>query len=312
MKNNNNPFVEPVLPGTRINDFTIAYRIARGMCADVFAVWHHALRTPLVCKRLRPEDAGDQKWRRMLQAEGTALQHLSHPGIVRLIEFNRRDELPYLLLEHVGERTLRDTLIKEKAFAPDYAVRIVQHVGAAVQFAHERGFIHRDLKPSNIMLRGGRPLLLDFGVVWRWKSARRPPDRSGTPQYLAPEQIMREPLTPQTDVYGLGVLLFELIAGARPFSTSAERHNRDALLHLRYPQLREDAPDLNSPRHKVSRKLREIVRRCLLREPQKRFSSAEELIAALDSSTRIKIYPRNVLRAQQRCSAFSATKFAED
>jgi len=302
---NNAHSFDSVPPGTRINDFTVAYRIARGMCADVFAVWHHVLRTPLVCKRLRPEDASDRKWRRMLRDEGTALARLQHPGIVRLIEFNNRDRLPYLLLEHVGEQTLRDALNEEQSFAPDAAVRIVQHVGAAVHFANERGFIHRDLKPSNIMLRGGRPVLLDFGVVWRWKGARRPLDRSGTPQYLAPEQITREPLTPQTDVYGLGILLFELIAGARPFRTSEERHNRDAPLDLRYPQLIEDAPELKSSRQRVSRKLQEIIRRCLAREPERRFASVAEFIAVLDSSTHVKIYPRNALRAQKNFSPFA-------
>ncbi len=94
----------------RIDDFTIAYVIARGMNADVCGVWHHVLRTPLICKILRAEDAANAKWRRLLRAEGNVLKRLRHPGIVRLIEQNHRATLPYLLLEHVGGHTLRDEL----------------------------------------------------------------------------------------------------------------------------------------------------------------------------------------------------------
>ena len=158
------PIVESA-PGTIIDDFSIAYRISRGMNADVFAVWHHRLHTPLVCKRLRSEDAGDPARRAQLRAEARALAHLRHPGVVRLIEESMRAPLPYLLLEHVGSRTLRDELRESGAFELGRAVRIVQHMGAAVAHVHSRGLLHRDLKPSNVAMRAGHPVLLDFGVT---------------------------------------------------------------------------------------------------------------------------------------------------
>ena len=295
-------------PGSRIDDFTVAYRIRRGMNADIFAVWHHELRAPLVCKRLRPADEHNAKWRRLLGAEGTALSRLSHPGIVRLIRRKPDAPLPYLLLEHVGEQTLRDTLLDEGALAADYAVRVVQHTGAALAHAHARGFLHRDLKPSNIILRGGRPVLLDFGVVWKWKVARRPPDQSGTPQYLAPEQVRREPLGPYTDVYGLGVLLFELLTGVRPFRHGGDRHDLCLPLAARYPQLIEAPLSLREAGReagqRISLKLERIVACCLARDPAARFQSVGELLVALDPFTRTKVWPLNVGQTTDHFSPF--------
>lgn len=296
-------------PGTRIDDFTIAYLISHGMNADVFAAWHHELGAPVVCKRLRPDDERDKKWRRLLRTEGAALRQLQHPGIVRFIGENQAARLPYILLEHVGGETLRDELAKHGRFETEHAVRIVQHVGSAIAFAHERGYLHRDLKPSNIVLRVGRPVLLDFGVVWKWKKIRRPPDRSGTPQYLAPEQITRRALSPATDVYGLGVLLFELLTGTRPFrSGTADRHDEDAPTSEQYPQLVETPQSLShaarsrnkSDNDRVPRKLENIVMRCLARAARERFASVKDLQRALDAFTHTKIWPREALRRARR------------
>jgi serine/threonine protein kinase len=286
-------------PGTRVDDFTIAYLISHGMNADSYAVWHHTLRAPLFCKRLRPSGEHDAKWRRLLRAEGSALVQLNHPGIVRLIGQKHDARLPYLLLEHVGGKTLRDVLIENGGFAIEVAVRIIQHLCAALSYAHAAGFLHRDLKPSNIIMRGGRPVLLDFGVVWKHMSGRRPPDRSGTPQYLSPEQVMREPLTPATDVYGLGLLLFELLTNTRPFRAGdASRHDTHAPLHARYPQLFEEPLTLRKAgRRGVPRALEEVIMRCLARDPRARFSTTAELFKTLDQFTRTKIWPGELARA---------------
>lgn len=287
-----NPYarMEEPEPGTRIGDFTVAYRISRGMSADVFAVWHHELLTPLVCKRLRPADAGDERRLRLLRAEGDALARLCHPGIVRLIGENWRAPLPYLLLEHAGGCTLRDELRESGPFEMERAVRFLQHVGAAVAHVHARGLLHRDLKPSNVALRAGRPVLLDFGVVWELRDARgRPPDRSGTPQYLAPEQIARDPLTPATDIYGLGALLFELLTGERPFSAGDE--SMSAPLEARYPQLLEPPRRAAQANKRVPERLSAVIGRCLSRDPLERFQSVTDLLHALDEFTRVKVYP---------------------
>jgi eukaryotic-like serine/threonine-protein kinase len=272
--------------GTRIDDVTIAYRIARGMSADVFAVWHHGLLTPLVCKRLRPADEKQAVHRRRLKTEGQVLSLAAHPGIVRLVDQRHATAVPYLLLEHVGTRTLRDVLKSEGPCEVDDGVRIVQHVAAAVAHVHARGFLHRDLKPSNVILRDGRPVLLDFGVAWRLTPRRRPPDRSGTPQYLAPEQITRAVLTPATDVWGLGVMLVELLTGERPFPPGVNESGVG--LAARYPQLVE------RPRfaRALPAELTRVIEACLERNPRERPPTAIALARALDRFTAVKVWPR--------------------
>jgi serine/threonine-protein kinase len=267
---------------------TIADRIAVGMSADVFTVWHHALLTPLVCKRVRPADADHAAHRRRLRLEGHALSLMAHPGIVRLVDQRHDVRLPYLLLEHVEGRTLRQILKTDGPLEAGAAVRIVQHVAAGVAHLHARGFLHRDLKPSNIVLRAGRPVLLDFGVVWRLAPGRRPPDRSGTAQYLTPEQIAREPLTPATDVWGLGILLYELLRGDRPFPTGPQ--SAETPLTERYPQLTQSPPLLAS----VPGPLARVVDACLERRPRDRPRTAVELARALDRFTETKVWPSHV------------------
>ncbi|MDQ4122541.1 MAG: serine/threonine protein kinase [Acidobacteriota bacterium] len=280
---------EAPFEGKRIGDFTIAYRISSGMNTDVFAVWHHKMLAPLVCKRLKRASANNPKYRELFFQEAEALAAMNHPGIVRLFEFNEREELPYLLLEHIGERTLRDEVRENGAFDAPRAVRIVQHVAAAVSHIHSKGFLHRDLKPSNIILRAGRPVLIDFGVVWKIEPKRTPPDRSGTPQYLAPEQIKQEKLSFATDVYGLGMLLFELLKGERPFKRGFESSETESLAE-RYPQLVENPKRFEENGQNVNVALAKIVYRCLEKCPEARFANAVELIRELDSFTDIKIW----------------------
>jgi serine/threonine protein kinase len=255
------------------------------MSADVFAVWHHTLLTPLVCKRLRAADQDRADHRRRLRLEGQALALLSHPGVVRVIAQQHGTALPYLLLEHVSGRTLRDLVKRAGPLEMGAAVRVVQHVAAAVAHVHARGLLHRDLKPSNVVLRAGRPVLLDFGVAWRLAPRRRPPDRSGTPSYLAPEQVTRAPLTPATDVYGLGVLLVELLTGERPFPEGDRA--ADAPLADRYPQLAQ-RPRL--PRA-VPAGLARVIEACLRRDPRERPPGAVEMARALDPFTDLKVWP---------------------
>ncbi len=302
-----------IASGSKLDEMIVAHTIARGMNTDVLAVWHTTFRTPLICKVLRLDTFGEhdayaaqraRKWRRLLRLEAAALKRFQHPGIVRLISDETRNIIPYLLLEHVSGRTLRDRLRVEKRLPVDEAVRIVQHTGAALAHVHHHGFIHRDLKPSNIILRDGRPVLLDFGVVWRWRttssttssttlstSTPRPPDRCGTPQYLAPEQVRREPLSPLTDIYGLGVLLYELITGTRPYPASKRTHELSLPLNVRYPQLEMMPPKLRDLRPDIPVKLAPVIMRAMHREPDKRFADIAELLIALDAFTAVKIYP---------------------
>jgi serine/threonine-protein kinase len=181
------------------------------------------------------------------------------------------------------------------------------HIGAAVHYLHRQGFLYRDLKPGNVLLREGIPILVDFDVV-RKIDQRRPSDRLGTAPYMAPEQVLREPLSPATDVYGLGALLYELLTGRWPTEepvseqddwddddwddedddlpatrvvSGAQAPLRTGELHTRYPQLRNPPVPPREHRAHLDRDLERILLRCLAPKASDRFQTVSGLLAAL-------------------------------
>ena len=190
---------------------------------------------------------------------------------------------------------LLDSLPRRRLHVPD-AVRAAMHIGAAVHALHRAGLLYRDLKPGNILLRDGVPVLVDFDVVWP-RDAGPPPDRLGTAPYMAPEQILGEPLTPATDVYGLGAVLYELLTGRWPMEEPAdddEDAEEDAFADdevdppsqtvdwaASYPQLVRDPVPLRAHNPRIPREIEAIVPRALARDPQARFQTMSGFLAAL-------------------------------
>jgi len=187
---------------------------------------------------------------------------------------------------------------------PD-AIRATMHIGAAIHYLHRQGFLYRDLKPGNVLLREGIPILVDFDVV-RKIDHRRPADRLGTAPYMAPEQIRREPLTPATDVYGLGSLLYELITGRWPYEQAGDLEEEEwedewmdtepplAIraaagnsnpsaddLALRFPQLHSSAVAPREHLPHIRSDLERLILRCLAPDPADRFQTVSGLLAAL-------------------------------
>ena len=161
--------------------------------------------------------------------EAEVLEKLRHPNIVRLFGSNVEEGRPYILMEYLAGPSLFDVLEglpKRRLHTPD-AIRAIMHVGAAIHYLHRCGYLYRDLKPGNVHLREGVPVLLDFDVVREMEPLRRPADRLGTAPYMAPEQVLKEPLTAATDVYGLGALLYELLTGKWAHEEPAEEDEEE-------------------------------------------------------------------------------------
>jgi eukaryotic-like serine/threonine-protein kinase len=274
-------------------------------------VWSNRHWCALTAKVVAPEHAGSgppQSFRKELRV----LSRLRHPNIVQLFGNGVADGRPYLLLEYLAGPSLFDVLeglSKRRLHVPD-AIRAAMGVGAAVHYLHRCGFLYRDLKPANIHLREGVPVLLDFDVVRTIEPRRRPADRLGTAPYMAPEQVLRQPLSPATDVYGLGALLYEMLTGYWPTQTveeveddeldewdddddppmltalsapaSGEARNLGTReLSLRYPQVHQPAtpPHLHNPQ--VTPELERVVLRALDADPEKRYQTISGMLAAL-------------------------------
>jgi eukaryotic-like serine/threonine-protein kinase len=291
--------------GDRVGELTVIGHLARGRVTELYQVWSNDHWCALTGKLVAPENLDVAKGAASFRREEEVLRKLQHPNIVRFFGSGEAEGRPYLLLEYLAGPSLYEVLtsmVKRRLHVPD-AIRATMHVGAAIHYLHRRGYLYRDLKPANILLREGVPVLVDFDVVRKIDPPRRPTDRLGTAPYMAPEQILREPLTPATDVYGLGVLLYEMLTGRWPTEepsddfdawdewsdmtmtpeTAAgpiEELDTDDLV-WRFPQLRRQPIPPRQTNAQIPPPLERLILRCLAPDAKDRFQTVSGMLAAL-------------------------------
>jgi serine/threonine protein kinase len=280
------------LVGTDLDGrYRIEALLGAGGMGAVFRGHHLFLDRPVAIKVLRPHLARDPVAARRFVREARGTHAVVSDHAVQVLDCAATDDgLPYIVLELLDGRTVADELRADGPLAPRRAVRIARGVCAALAAAHRVGLIHRDLKPENLMLvrRGGDPdhvKVLDFGLAKAMETAG---DRAlsmaaltqggvvfGTPDYMAPEQALGEPLDGRCDLYSLGATLFEMLTGQPPFS-------RASALAVLAAQVREPAPRLASLAPvRIPAELDDLVAACLAKRPADRPASADELAAAL-------------------------------
>ena len=285
--------------GDKLGDLTIIGHLARGRVAELYQVWSTEHWCALTGKVVAPDAVADGAGPASLRRESAVLRKLTHPNIVHYYGSGRDGDREYLLLEYFSGPSLFDvleSLPRRRLHVPD-AIRALMHIGAAVHYLHRQGYLYRDLKPGNVLLREGIPILVDFDVV-RKIDHKRPADCLGTAPYMAPEQVLREPLTPAADVYGLGALLYEMLTGHWPTedpseeeewnefsddlmpSDSGEAVGEDELA-TRYPQLRSAPVPPREHHSRLDPELERILLRCLDGDPSQRFQTVSGLLAAL-------------------------------
>ena len=262
---------------------SVISRVGRGGGGAVFIVWNHRAWCPMACKVI---DSA-----RRARREADVLNALDHPNIVR---FFGQGHSAHLLMEYLDGPTLR-RLIRtspQRRLSVANALRLAIHVGAALTHVHERGFIHLDVKPSNVIVVGGRPVLFDFSA------ARRRTDRplgqaAGTDPYMAPEQCRGGQVTPASDVFGLGVTLYESLTGRYPFPDGTRRKP--------FPQLSVSAASLRPFAPAVPASLERLVLACLAPNPAARPAMAV-LLPKLHEFIRTgpRMWPETVEPAHRR------------
>ena len=267
--------------------FTLAERaivldheLGRGGMSVVYLA--HDLRhdRPVAVKVLGPGVLGGNG--RFLR-EIKTLSPLVHPNIVPLFDSGEADGQPFFVMPYIEGESLRRRLQESGPLDVADAVRIAGEVGEALAFAHAHGILHRDIKPENILFQAGHAVVTDFGVA---RARGRPEDRSGervtdqglvlgTAEYMSPEQASGDPeVDERTDIYSLGCVLYEMLAGAPPFSGA----NPQEILARRF---RGGPPPLREARPEVSPELATIVERAMAPDPADRFATAADFLAAL-------------------------------
>ncbi len=270
------------LSGRMLGQYHLLEQIGVGGMAQVYRATDSAGQQVAV-KILHPHLTADQGFVDRFGREAFAAASLDHPHIIRLLGHGVEDGLSYLALELVEGPSLKSLLAgREGPLAAEEAVTLVCAVADALAHAHSRGVVHRDIKPANILLRGGRlddPVLSDFGVARMVEATLDTAAGSllGTPTYMAPEQGQGQPGDERSDIYALGVILYELLTGRPPFEADSPYALILRHIHTPPPPPRSLRPDLPPA-------LEAVLLRALAKEPAGRYASAADFAAALRAS----------------------------
>ncbi len=267
--------------------YRLVHPIATGGMAQVWEATDEVLSRPVAVKVLHPHLAADRGFVERFRHEAIAAARLSHPSIVSIYDTLTDEGTEAIVMELVRGTTLRQRLDEQSTLRTAEVVAIGAQVADALDTAHRSGVVHRDIKPANILLStDGRVLVADFGIAKAAEGADLTAEGAmiGTAKYLAPEQVESGPVDGRTDVYSLGVVLYECLCGRPPFLADTDTATALARVHqapLRPRQLRAD----------ISRPLEDVVLRALARHPADRFASAADLRASLLAAHQGKVPP---------------------
>ncbi len=250
----------------------------------VYRAQHTMISRHFAVKVLFGTVASDEKARERFKQEAEAISRLDHPNLVSITDYGEWEGRPYLVMDYVEGTNLADIVQKEAPLPPERVVVLSRQLAAGLQHAHERDLIHRDFKPANIIVvREGheeRPRILDFGLAILADTENQRLTTNGlvlgTPAFMSPEQACGELIDHRSDLFALGLIMYEMLAGKHPFDGSGSAIARQNLA-APAPSFRKRAPAVRVPPV-----LEAIVFRLLEKDPQHRFQSAAHLIAALD------------------------------
>jgi serine/threonine protein kinase len=270
-------------PGMNVWRFRLRRELARGGMGTVWAAWDERLDREVALKLLPRILVTEPSAEARFEREALAMARLQHPNVVSIFDVGTFDpgvgeELPYLVMELVRGRSLND-MLAEGPVPARKAARIIEQASLALAAAHEVGVIHRDLKPSNIMVAdGGHVTVLDFGLARLAQRAGETPIETltspgmvlGSCPYMAPEQALGKGVSPASDIFSCGSVLYEALSGVRAFEGETPLEVLQAVVRSEYKPLSEVAPQ--TPQELVA-----VVERCLEREPERRYRSNADL-----------------------------------
>jgi serine/threonine protein kinase len=263
--------------GRTIGTYTITGALGSGGMGEVFVGEDLMLERQVAIKQLRPELASRPDVVQRFRSEAVVLARLHHTNIATVYAFLQESANFFLVMEYVQGWTLQHVIESRGALAPTVAVGLCQQALDGIGFAHRHQIIHRDLKPANVMLtQGGVVKVMDFGLARVLDTSRLTPIGRlvGTLEYISPEQIRGEETDARSDIYSLGILLYELVTGRLPFESDSEY----ALLRA---QVETPPPSPRQMRPVISRELEQVILRALAKNAAERFQDTEEFSHAL-------------------------------
>jgi serine/threonine-protein kinase len=257
--------------------YRIFKRLATGGMAHVYLATHTELGRPLVIKVLLSHLARDQEMRERFRREAEAASQLAHPHICSILDYGDVDGTVFLVMPFMEGGALADLIVRERTVAPALAASVAAQVACALDYAHRKGVIHRDVKPDNILFDEDRnALVTDFGIATaRFHNRLTRTGRAmGTPHYMSPEQAMGKMVDGRSDLYAVGVLLYEMLVGFPPFD-GADAYS------IGYKHVHELPPPPQVVDSRAPEPLSVITMKCLAKPPGDRYQRGNDLADAL-------------------------------
>jgi eukaryotic-like serine/threonine-protein kinase len=276
-------------PGDQLDHYRIEGLVARSGMASIFRATDLRDGRQVAIKIPHPEVEGDAALYDRFQREAEIGKSLDHPGVMKVFSDDNRSRV-YMVMEWVDGRLLRKILDEEPKLPPERAVHLTLRILEALEYIHSKGVVHRDLKPENVMVDANDNIkLIDFGIAANAKSRRltfaKLSQTMGTPDYISPEQVKGKRGDARSDLYALGVMLYEMLTGKVPFTgENAFLIMNDRLLNNPLPP-REIDPT-------ITPQLQEIIYRAMERNPKSRYASAHEFARDLQQQEHVGVAER--------------------
>ncbi|GAB4539929.1 MAG: hypothetical protein Fur002_05860 [Anaerolineales bacterium] len=289
----NNPLgMEDSLVGQTLGAYRLVSRLGQGGMATVYKAYEPALDRYVAIKVLPQFFANDPVFVQRFRREAKAVAQLNHPNIVPIYSFGEAGRITYIAMQFVVGDTLKH---EGQKFSLDDSLRLLIPIARALAYAHQRGIVHRDVKPSNILVaEGGWPLLADFGLAQMAQVSGKLTESGvgmGTPMYMSPEQGQGEKIDQRSDIYSLGIVLYEMLTGDVPFR--ADTPMAIVIKHISAPMPMPSSVNPNIPDY-----LEALILKATAKNPDDRYQTAEELAEAMESArARLLSSPEETRRA---------------
>jgi serine/threonine protein kinase/tetratricopeptide (TPR) repeat protein len=257
--------------------YQIIEELGKGGMGKVYKAFDKETNEKIALKLIKPEIATDKKTIERFRKELTTARRIGHRNVCRMYDLNKEESNYYITMEYVGGGDLKKFIRRSGQMGIGKAISIAKQICDGLEEAHNLGIVHRDLKPNNIMIDDhGNAKIMDFGIArtLKEKSITGSGVMIGTPEYMSPEQVDGKAIDQRTDIYALGVILYEMLTGALPF-------DGDTPLSIAYKHKHESVPDPKKINAQIPEDLCRLILRCLEKDPEKRWQNAQEVKSAL-------------------------------